>query len=361
MGDYSGNYGGAPPPYADAVQAPPATAPSAPALDPRQEILVATGGWDGNNPLSSVEMFDPSKGQWMNLPPMPEPRRDHGSVVFGDSLFCIGGWNLDPYYDSMAVLDIRGMRWSHGPGLSSPRGWPGVAVLNNQIYCVGGYDERDKALNIVERFTPHNNSWERVASLDQKRGGCGAVVLNGMLYAIGGYDGDKALKSVERFDPRENKWRNVSSLGSRREDLSHCCIEYNGSILLMGGQGEGEQPLDSGEIYNPTSDQWTPTPTRLTRAKRGLSMATLGGVVFACGGEDRNDDNLQTVMMLDSRTGAWVEWHPMSSRRAGHAVGVIRREQLPGEMGGTGGMMGGMGGGGVGGFTFPQPPPPYTQ
>jgi len=113
-------------------------------------------------------------------------------------------------------------------------------------------------------------------------------------------------------------------------DLSHCCIEYNGSILLMGGQGEGEQPLDSGEIYNPTSDQWTPTPTRLTRAKRGLSMATLGGVVFACGGEDRNDDNLQTVMMLDSRTGAWVEWHPMSSRRAGHAVGVIRREQLPG-------------------------------
>jgi len=30
-------------------------------------------------------------------------------------------------------------------------------------------------------------------------------------------------------------------------------------------------------------------------------------------------------------------------------------------MGGTGGFIGGMGGGGVGGFTFPQPPPPYTQ
>ena len=73
---------------------------------------------------------------------------------------------------------------------------------------------------------------------------------------------------------------------------------------------------------------------------------------------------LRQVMMLDSQTGAWVEWHPMRTRRcrliiflfhlisiflsalsffllslsplltsparAGHAVGVVRREQLGG-------------------------------
>ena len=80
----------------------------------------------------------------------------------------------------------------------------------------------------------------------------------------------------------------------RREDLSHACVLYNGSILLMGGQGEGEQVkinqrkicklkkqvMDSGEIYNAANDSWSPTPTRLCRGKRGLSLAVVGGVVF---------------------------------------------------------------------------------
>ena len=42
------------------------------------------------------------------------------------------------------------------------------------------------------------------------------------------------------------RWRKVASLGQgRREDLSHACVVYNGSILLMGGQGEGEQVIKS--------------------------------------------------------------------------------------------------------------------
>ena len=38
--------------------------------------------------------------------------------------------------------------------------------------------------------------------------------------------------------------------------------------------------MDSGEIYNVANDSWSPTPTRLCRGKRGLSLAVVGGVVF---------------------------------------------------------------------------------
>ena len=41
-----------------------------------------------------------------------------------------------------------------------------------------------------------------------------------------------------------------------------------------------EQVMDSGEIYNAANDSWSPTPTRLCRGKRGLSLAVVGGVVF---------------------------------------------------------------------------------
>ena len=41
-----------------------------------------------------------------------------------------------------------------------------------------------------------------------------------------------------------------------------------------------KQVMDSGEIYNAANDSWSPTPTRLCRGKRGLSLAVVGGVVF---------------------------------------------------------------------------------
>ena len=37
------------------------------------------------------------------------------------------------------------------------------------------------------------------------------------------------------------------------------------------------------------------------REKRGISLAVVGGVLYGAGGEDRNDENLEMVMMLDDQ------------------------------------------------------------
>ena len=59
----------------------------------------------------------------------------------------------------------------------------------------------------------------------------------------------------------ESRWRKVASLGQgRREDLSHACVVYNGSILLMGGQGEGEQVIQD--------DFLTGTPLKSCKYKK---------------------------------------------------------------------------------------------
>ena len=53
----------------------------------------------------------------------------------------------------------------------------------------------------------------------------------------------------------------MASLGQgRREDLSHACVVYNGSILLMGGQGEGEQVIQD--------DFLTGTPLKSSKYKK---------------------------------------------------------------------------------------------
>ena len=315
-GDFTGVWQLPPPPYSE----------SDPSQGLGQEMLIACGGWDGDRALDTVEMFDPSKGQWSSLPRMLAPRRDHGAVVVGDNLYVVGGWNMQPYYSHVEKYNIRSQAWSRSASLSGPRGWPGLAVLGEHIYCVGGYDDRERAVKVVERFHIREERWEVMRGLNKARGGCGLVEFKGCLYAIGGYDGDKALKSVEKFDPVDGKWRMVADMPSRREDLSHACAVYNNNIVVIGGVDDNEEVLATGAMYSPDTDTWRPMKGNLIRGKRGLSLSVLGGVMFAAGGEDRNDQNLEMVMMYDTNTQAWQNWHPMRQGRAGHAVGVVRTQ-----------------------------------
>ena len=305
-----------PPPYAE----------NDPLQNRPYEVLIACGGWDGEQALDTVEMFDPSKGEWSPLPSMMAPRRDHGAAVLGDTLYVVGGWDMEPYYSTVEKYNLKTNTWSAAAPLSGPRGWPGVNSLGDYVYCVGGYDNNETAVTRVERFHVGEEKWEDVADLNKARGGCGLVACNGCLYAIGGYDGDKARKSVEKYDPVDGRWRMVADMTNGREDLSHSCVVYHNSIVVMGGVGENEEPVATGTMYNPDNDTWRPMQGQLIREKRGLSLAVVEGVMYAAGGEDRNDENLEMVMKFDTNSQAWQQWHPMRGGRAGHAVGVVMRE-----------------------------------
>ena len=296
--------------------------------------MIACGGWNGTHALDTVELFDPKKGQWSSLPNMLAPRRDHGVAVVRDNLYVVGGWNLEPYYSTVEKFDIKTRTWSNTAPLSGPRGWPGVASLGDYVYCVGGYDGNNKAVNLVERFHVREERWETVRGLNKARGGCGLVEFNGYLFAIGGYDGYKPRNSVEKFDPAENKWRMVKEMNSRREDLSNACVVYNNKILVMGGMGKDGTVLADGVMYIPDMDMWRPVHASLIREKKGLSLAVVGGVMFAVGGEDRNDQNLEMVMMFDNSSQSWKQSYPMKEGRAGFALGVIMKE--PFTLGGGG-------------------------
>ena len=57
------------------------------------------GGWDGNNRLSSVELFPPSDA--CSIPDLPQPRSRHSlSLLSGGRLVVCGGYNGSSYLDS---------------------------------------------------------------------------------------------------------------------------------------------------------------------------------------------------------------------------------------------------------------------
>jgi hypothetical protein len=107
-----------PPPYpaedtgpGSVWKVPPPYSETDPAQHRPQEVLIACGGWDGEQALDTVEMFDPSKGEWTPLPNMLAPRRDHGAAVVGDYLYVVGGWDMEPYYSNVEKFNIKTNIW----------------------------------------------------------------------------------------------------------------------------------------------------------------------------------------------------------------------------------------------------------
>ncbi len=83
----------------------------------------------------------------------------------------------------------------------------------------------------------------------------------------------------------------------------------------MGGNGYSCQPLSSAEVYDPASNEWTPTAS-MPEARGGASAARLtDGAVLVLGGDDAED-----AIRYDPGTGTWIAAGQTGTLRTGSLV-----------------------------------------
>ena len=76
----------------------------------------------------------------VQVPEMPHKRGSHMSAAVGDSLYVTGGWDSENYLDHLEVYDTRAGRWRCAPPMTTARAYGSTAVLDDQIYVMGGLD-----------------------------------------------------------------------------------------------------------------------------------------------------------------------------------------------------------------------------
>lgn len=146
-----------------------------------KSILLATGGWSGNNPTQAVEAYDISTHHWV----------------------------------------------TPGSQLDRRRAYHGVVFLNGNVYCLGGFDRLEK-FNIMQKYDFYTGMWSEAAPMHYRRCYVSVTVLNGMIYAIGGYDGYERLKTAECYNPETNQWTLIASMNEQRSDAS--CTTLNNKV-----------------------------------------------------------------------------------------------------------------------------------
>jgi len=120
-----------------------------------------TGGIDANNnPLATMEIYDPSSRLWTLGPNMSNPLSGHCVVRFMDSFIVIGGSVLEASAENEGVetsdiflFNITTNVWSNIGNLGTPRTGHGCSINEKEEIIVTGGISSNRSLKTAEKIT----------------------------------------------------------------------------------------------------------------------------------------------------------------------------------------------------------------
>jgi N-acetylneuraminic acid mutarotase len=261
----------------------------------------------------------------------PTPRMGLVAVEWNGNVCTFGGYVDDQPLGTVECYEPAADQWRRRARMPTARGLLGAATFGESIYLIGGMRAGKDKLGRVERYEPLSDTWSRVADLPTARNALSAATVGERIYAIGGWgvdDDDRArdFATVEAYDARLDRWSARAPMPAGR---SHMAVAVAGSkIYAIGGwmQRAGSLvALSEVTIYDPQMDSWStatdmPTPRYLaTAAVIDNRIYVLGGWTI---GPDGDHNATSLVEVFDPATGRWFQDEDLPTPRAAHASAV---------------------------------------
>ena len=182
--------------------------------------LMVTGGYDRNgifDKIHEVQVVPPYTVKALSR--IPEPRRDHRTEIFDDSLLILGGTKTGNYKDnlsSVVLYDIKNNVCKQLAPLPYEVSKMATVRWGDNVVVIGGADKCGKALNTVIMYNVKTEQNHMLPPMRCKREGCTAVVLGNSIVVLGGWGGQGELKSVESFNFERYTWQELPEMSQKR-------------------------------------------------------------------------------------------------------------------------------------------------
>src|SRR5437588_121391 len=256
--------------------------------------ILAAGGTDGTNILSSAEVYSPSSGGWTPTGTMADAREDFPAVTLPDGRVLVTGGlgSSGSVLAGAELYDPASGTWSSAGALAVGRYFHTATLLKSgKVLVTGGCTVSGCSAftGESELYDPATNSWSAGGSLGTARWRHTATLLgSGQVLIVGGSNGS-TLNSCELYDPATGAWTSAPSTTYRRF-LHAATLLGDGKVLVTGGN-PFRTALAAAEIYDPSANQWTATGTMTqgrfahtsTLLADGTVLLTAGGAFRGCG------------------------------------------------------------------------------
>lgn len=252
--------------------------------------VYASGGWNGQTTqLDTVEVREPTTGQWAASPSLAVARSQHGMVAAGGKLWVVGGWSATTGLVSAVEMWAPGQRtWAIATNLPTPRREPAVAVLGTMIVVAGGFNgmsdrDIDGYTDRVEAYDFTTGQWRTLPSLPTPRRGLAMVTVDDALYALGGFAAeDGYLSRAERYDMHTNHWIALDWQLAPRTWAA--AVVDDGAIVVIGGY-DRTGVLGLVERITPSTGAIC-RPIALRVPRSWLAAVPIPGGMLTLGGEE---------------------------------------------------------------------------
>jgi N-acetylneuraminic acid mutarotase len=242
----------------------------------------------------------PSNVASVEFPDLPEGITSFGAAVSDGNLYVYGGatgqaheYSTKSQSDRFLRLNLaRPQRWEELKGEARLQGLALVAH-GGKLYRIGGFSAKNAegeehdlwSVADVARFDPATGYWEKLPPLPEPRSSHDAVVLGDQIYVAGGWAmmGKSAESKwhtsavVLDLSQKSLAWQPLPEPPFRRRALSLATL--GGRVYAIGGMLEEGGPTTEVHYYDPTAKSW-----HAAADLPGTEMEGFGNSAFEAGG-----------------------------------------------------------------------------
>jgi len=245
-----------------------------------------------------ADVFDPKDGSWKKLADMPSAITHMNTVLDGRSIWYAGGFKDG--YKGYAIkevwrYDVDEDKFTAGPDLPSRRGGGGLALVGRKLHFFGGLevdrltDAGDHWVLDLDELANGKAEWQSAPPLPSPRNQFGAVTFGGKIWVLGGQFGhdrgqdDQARMDI--FDPKTGQWTRGEDLPKPHSHAEGSTFVYRGKVYLLGGMTRvGKRRQIDDEISVLSADGKWSIAGKLPRRLSSPVAAILDGKLYLAGG-----------------------------------------------------------------------------
>jgi N-acetylneuraminic acid mutarotase len=213
--------------------------------------VFVSGGETPSVPVTAVERYDPSSGQWTGAGGVDTARRGHTATALQDGRVLLVGGCCDATGQALLsaaeIFDpVHGGVQPTG-SLATARAFHTATLLpDGRVVVAGGFDNFAGTTASVEIYDPATGRFEPGGALQAPRALHAAILLtDGRVLVLGG---QTASEKTDVFDPAADRW-DIGPALQPASKLPTATLLSNGKVLVFGGEDAGGFPVSTAFLY----------------------------------------------------------------------------------------------------------------